>query len=44
MRILAAMGELKLCAHITSQLPQATNIVKAIDALKKEQPDFWECT
>ncbi|MDP5100420.1 MAG: glycosyl hydrolase family 17 protein [Nonlabens sp.] len=39
MRILAAMG-IKIVRTYNMQLPQATNIVKAIDALKKEQPDF----
>lgn len=39
MKILAAMG-IKILRTYNMQLPQATNVVKAIDELKKEQPSF----
>jgi exo-beta-1,3-glucanase (GH17 family) len=39
MKILAAMG-IKILRTYNMQLPQATNVVKAIDELKKEQPGF----
>lgn len=39
MKILAAM-DIKILRTYNMQLPQATNVVKAIDELKKEQPDF----
>jgi exo-beta-1,3-glucanase (GH17 family) len=39
MKILAAMN-IKILRTYNMQLPQATNVVKAIDQLKKEQPGF----
>jgi exo-beta-1,3-glucanase (GH17 family) len=39
MKILAAMG-VKILRTYNMQLPMATNVVKAIDELKKEQPGF----
>ncbi|BAO54152.1 glycosyl hydrolase family 17 protein [Nonlabens marinus] len=39
MRILAAMG-IKILRTYNMQLPMATNVVKAIDELKEEQPGF----